>query len=334
MAFRNSTFLPVGNQSGRNHAGAKYIYRTSDTMATLTTAGYFDSIKSKLSVGDKIELEFVTFVSATDDNFTGDLDSAMLAVVFKDDNAFVVREYFEGMSYLIGTMTDVSTAGGALGAAATDGNVDLVAPMHGMVVGITSVLNGAITVGNAVITAGNDDTTTNFNNDDFTIAFATSGAGTIDGSTPNAANSVASGETIRLVSDGGSTTVTSATFIVEFAASAASNRVFLQTEISDISGANGGWVVSPVAGTIVSIRTVIDTAITVADAVLTADIDGAAITGGVVTIASAASAAGTKDVVFPTAANVVSAGEGIHIVSDGGSTTASKAVVVFEIAVA
>lgn len=335
MAFRNSTFFPVGNQSGRNHAPAKYIYRTTDTLSTLLTLGYFADIESKLSVGDKIEIQFVdAFVSASDDNYTGGTDSTMLSVVFKDSNQFLVKEYVEGMSYLIGTMTDVSTAGTALGGGAvTDGNLEFTAQISGYVTGITSVLNSAITVGNAVITSGIEDTDVNFSNDDLTIAFAGSAAGTVDTATPTANNFVGEGQVIRLVSDGGSTTVASAVFIIEMRASASKGRVFLQTEIADISTASTGWVVSPVAGTIVSIRTVIDAAITAADATLTASIGATAITGGAITIATAGSAAGTVDSAIPTAANEVVVGSAINIATDGGSTTASKAVVVFEIAV-
>ncbi|MCK5602296.1 hypothetical protein KAR91_10515 [Candidatus Pacearchaeota archaeon] len=96
--------------------------------------------------------------------------------------------------------------------------------------------------------------------------------------------------------------------------------VVLNVRMDDISTADTVYIASPVAGTIQSISTVIDGAITTGDAVLTASIAAAAITGGVVTIANAGSAAGDVDSVSPSAANVVAVGDQINVATDGGST--------------
>lgn len=108
-------------------------------------------------------------------------------------------------------------------------------------------------------------------------------------------------------------------------------KIYLTGEIADISAAASSWAVSPVAGDITNIWTVIDTAITVADAAITFEIATVAVTGAGITIATSGSAAGTVDSSTPTALNTVAAGGAIEIITDGGSTDASKAVVLIEI---
>lgn len=101
--------------------------------------------------------------------------------------------------------------------------------------------------------------------------------------------------------------------------------------IGDVSSAGSVFAVPGVAGTIVGISNVIDAAITVADAVLTFEIGGTAVTGAAITITQSGSAIGDVDQSTPSALNVITAAEAIEIVKDGGSTTASSGVVTFEI---
>lgn len=101
--------------------------------------------------------------------------------------------------------------------------------------------------------------------------------------------------------------------------------------IGDVSSAGSVFAVPGIAGTIVGISNVIDAAITVADAVLTFEIGGTAVTGAAITITQSGSAIGDVDQSTPSALNVIAAAEAIEIVKDGGSTTASNGVVTFEI---
>lgn len=101
--------------------------------------------------------------------------------------------------------------------------------------------------------------------------------------------------------------------------------VAITCQIEDVSTAQSDWVVSPVAGTITKIYTVIDATIT-GDAALTTEIGGTAVTGAALTIASG-SGAGTVDSSTPTALNTVTAGQAIECITDGGSTNTSKATV-------
>jgi len=129
--------------------------------------------------------------------------------------------------------------------------------------------------------------------------------------------------TTRRVSATSATTVT--------VAAMDDQKIYLTGRIADISTAGQVYLVSPVAGKVTGIRSVISAAITVADATLTGKINGAAITGGAVTVAFTGSAPGDTDTATPTAANSVAAGGNIEIETNGGSTTASECTVVVEI---
>lgn len=99
----------------------------------------------------------------------------------------------------------------------------------------------------------------------------------------------------------------------------------LTVDMTDISSAGSVWVVSPYAATIEKLYSVISGAITIADAAITMEIAGVAVTGGALTIAFTGSAAGTVDSTTPTAANTVTAAQAIEIITDGGSTDVSRA---------
>lgn len=77
--------------------------------------------------------------------------------------------------------------------------------------------------------------------------------------------------------------------------------------------------------TIESIDTRLSGALTTGNAVITASIDGVAVTNGVVTITQAGSAAGDLDVASPTAANVISAGQVLRLLVSGTNDAARTA---------
>lgn len=106
---------------------------------------------------------------------------------------------------------------------------------------------------------------------------------------------------------------------------------FINAEINDISAAGEAYVAVPAAGKVVGIRTVIHNAITVADAVLTAKINGTAITDGVITVTQAGSAAGDTDVTIPSGLNSVVPGDALELETNAGSTTVCRCNVQFQI---
>ena len=105
----------------------------------------------------------------------------------------------------------------------------------------------------------------------------------------------------------------------------------MTASIADISTAGQIYVVSPVAGTISKIYSVINGAIGTANAVLTPKIAGTAITDGAITVAFTSSAAGDVDSSTPSAANVITAGAAIEIETDGASSNTVEVVLTIEI---
>ncbi len=78
-----------------------------------------------------------------------------------------------------------------------------VAPISGTITKVYGVLGGAITVADSVVTTNIAGTP--ITNGSFTVAQSGSAAGDVDTATPTAANTVTAGQSIRAVSDGGST---------------------------------------------------------------------------------------------------------------------------------
>jgi hypothetical protein len=95
------------------------------------------------------------------------------------------------------------------------------------------------------------------------------------------------------------------------------NDYFLTAKITDISTAGSTFVAVPDGGKIVKILTSIKNAITTADAALTFEIGGTAVTGGAITVTQSGSAAGDVDTATPTAANRVEEGGAIEMITDG-----------------
>jgi len=103
------------------------------------------------------------------------------------------------------------------------------------------------------------------------------------------------------------------------------NKCILLVPDLDLVGANTQTkhLVSPVAGDIAKIYSVIDGALTTGNATLTAAINGVAVTTGAITVTQAGSAAGDVDSVTPSAAKTVAVGDVISI-TVGGTNDAAK----------
>lgn len=107
---------------------------------------------------------------------------------------------------------------------------------------------------------------------------------------------------------------------------------FLTATIDDVSTAGQIYVAPGFRGKIVKAYSVLNGAITGADAGLTLKISGTAVTGGTITIANASSAAGDLDSCTPTGANTFTADDVIEIETDGASTNAVAATITLELA--
>jgi len=205
-----------------------------------------------------------------------------------------------------------------------------VSPVAGTIVGAYIVIDGGVTVGDAVITF--EIATVATTGGVITVANAGSAAGDVFTATAfTANNTVTAGQAIEILTDGGSTDAAKGTVVLVIQGVPSTPLRYIQGEIADISTSASSWTVSPIAGTITNIWTVIDGAIITVDAGITFEIGGTAITGGDITIAFSGSAAGVVDTATPTALNTVTAGQAIEIITDGASTNAVKAEVLIEI---
>ena len=54
MAFARAGWNPIGGQSKKGSAPQLFTYPTTDTVATVNTAAYFNDVSEDVSVGDVI----------------------------------------------------------------------------------------------------------------------------------------------------------------------------------------------------------------------------------------------------------------------------------------
>ena len=109
------------------------------------------------------------------------------------------------------------------------------------------------------------------------------------------------------------------------------NDYFLTSTIADISTASSTFVPVPDGGKVIKIITALQGAIGTANAAITFEIGGTAITGGAITVTQSGSAAGDVDTAEPTAANDVAEDGSIEMITDGSSSNTIKLVVTFVI---
>ena len=107
------------------------------------------------------------------------------------------------------------------------------------------------------------------------------------------------------------------------------NKAYITARLEDISTAKSVFVVPGVAGDVSKIYSVIDGVIATADCTLSFEIAGTPITSGDITIAYSGSAAGDVDSSTPSAANTITAGQAIEIITSGASTNTVNATITF-----
>jgi len=111
------------------------------------------------------------------------------------------------------------------------------------------------------------------------------------------------------------------------------NKVYLSVPVADLKAEDAAVYrfTSPVAGTITKLTSVLEGALVAGDATITPSIGGTPITNGALTITQAGSAAGDIDTATPTAANTVTAGQGVALTVGGTNTATVSAMVMVEI---
>jgi hypothetical protein len=130
--------------------------------------------------------------------------------------------------------------------------------------------------------------------------------------------------------DAAAGTVTVSHKVTTFAAEAGA-VVVNASRMTDVATTETVYAVSPVAGTLSRVQTVVvGGGATNGAAVVTPSINGVAVTNGAVTIASGA-VVGEVDSAVPTAANTVAIGDTISAASDGGGSTTTAVEVQYTI---
>jgi len=107
----------------------------------------------------------------------------------------------------------------------------------------------------------------------------------------------------------------------------AANRVVLSHHFTDISTAQSVYLLTPISGTVRSIHVVLHGAITTANSIVDARINGIAVVGSSMTVTFSGSAAGQAFSSFPTGANALLTNGVIEVRTDGASSTAMMASV-------
>lgn len=107
------------------------------------------------------------------------------------------------------------------------------------------------------------------------------------------------------------------------------NKVVLTLNIPTMGTAASYFVICPIAGDIEKIYSVIDASFGGADETLSFEIGGVAVTNGNITITQSGSAAGDVDSSTPTAANTLTAGQAIEVISAGASSGSCNAKLTF-----
>ena len=233
-----------------------------------------------------------------------------------------IKAYADSGKHILvqGEIADVSSAASSW----------TISPVAGDIIEAYVVIDGAITAGDASVTF--EIATVATTGGVITVANAASAAGsTFTATAFTANNTVTAGQAIEIITDGGSTDAAKGTVVLVIEGVPSTPLRYIQGEIANISAAASSWAVSPIAGTITNIWTVIDGAIASVDAGITFELGGTAVTGGAITIGYSGSAAGIVDNSTPTALNTVTASGAIEIITDGASTNAVKAEVLIEI---
>ena len=199
MAFSKTNFSPIGSNAKRGVAPQHFSYKTTDSLATMDTLGYFNDVSTMVEVGDAIHVEVVDSVATT----TAITDTAQLVVASNASSVVDTYDAFSNKIYLTVTMADVSTAS----------SVWVTAPVGCKFSKLYSVINGAIATADAAITTEIGGTAVT--GGALTITQSGSAAGDVDSATPTAANTLTAGQALEIITDGASTNTIIATYTVE-----------------------------------------------------------------------------------------------------------------------
>ncbi len=115
--------------------------------------------------------------------------------------------------------------------------------------------------------------------------------------------------------------------------SVATGKKYLTLNLADVKSADASvyYLASPVAGKITNLLTALSAALATGNSTATVSIGGVNVTGGVVTMVQAASAAGQVNTAAPTALNTLAVGSSIAVTIGGTNTATAGATLTIEV---
>ena len=329
MSFILDDLTCIRGQDKPQDVQGLYGYRTTDSRTTVGTLNYFIQGYTKVRSTDTTTTNSTSTQNCSNKFYSGDviyvqqvdsnnnvLDSykAMVTVIVKGASPMIETTiYDDGDIVAFGTLADVSAASTTTITFGTTVDLESVDVYLG---GTIATANDAIDVKIGA---------TSVSGAALTVLYSGSAMGDHYSSAPYA---LRTGSAFIISSDGAST-VTQPLYIVLKGKKTSSELVRVDVTIPDVSSAETAYGYCPVAGKIVAIKSVLQSAISVADATVTCKIGSTSITSGTLTITAAGSAAGDIDSATPSAANITTEGALLVAASDGGSTTAATLVVSF-----
>ncbi|MBO5853177.1 MAG: hypothetical protein J6Q61_02775 [Bacteroidales bacterium] len=329
--FDISKFTSVAAQALSDNAEMHWLYQTTDSAATIQLAAanhfnnYFADAHSLLSEGNIITVRHMSTpddTAATLSMTSTVIDEVDYIVIHKgehrDNNARIVKDIFvyplqKGQRILLRKFDDASSF--------TNTNVSFQSNVCASKLGIVRLAtvgadvtlalkqhdNGGTQIGTVTMTAANSADANYFNE----VALANSSQ-CIETTFNIAGNhDVAAGVNPFLMY-----------IVAESDASAHVDTLALTATVADANANHNEDFVAPVSGRIASIRAVTSAAVA-NDTTFTASIDGTPVTGGVATIENGE----TSAVAYPTALNVVTAGQTIRIASIADGAAGSHAYI-------
>lgn len=325
MALDKSRLASAGGNSLRGKAVQQFTYRTTDSMTTVMAASYFDDVWAMLDLGDIIYVAVMdsltsptTVVAANQIMVTGKnttthviqvSDYALGGASISDYDARLIRVPFTISA------TDLS--------AGTSQYV--IAPVAGTITRLVTVVQVAISTGGAVTLKAAGTSVAGVSNTHANSALV----GSLVQSAPTAADAsavVAAGAKLEIISAAAFNGGGELTGYVEIQGIEDNGDVFIPfwANSTDLLAGTSQWIASPVAGQIVEIGVIVQTAVTTGGTV-TAKLATVAVTGLSVTVADAA-AVGTVYTDAPTsltgATGTVAKDTVIEVVLDAAFATA------------
>lgn len=317
MAFDKDGLVPIGGQSKAGMAPQRWGYKSTDSLATISAASYFDAYASLFHAGDTIDVVVVddadtpTQVIETGALMLARVVSGVVSTVdITPPNAFGGSNLIRMPFYF--NQTDLLAATSQF----------IICPVAGTLKRLVTVVQTAVTTGGEIAVELDGTAVTGLS---ITVADAAA-AGTVQQDTPTSVTRLTEDQAIEITAAAAFATAGAVFGFVEIVPDVDDGAIYVPffANATDLSAGTSQWVPCPEDGQIVKAAAVVQVAIVTGGAV-TVELATVAVAGLSVTVASSA-AVGTVSTDTPTsltgATGVVAKEQSIEVVLasafDGG----------------